>query len=51
LPRGIWPKVLAATGTLRDVLKAQREQIRYVSVGTPTVLADLDTPQDYDGKA
>ena len=50
LPRGIWPKVLAATGTLRDVLKAQREQIRYVSVGTPTVLADLDTPQDYDGK-
>jgi len=51
LPRGIWPRVLTATGTLRDVLKAQHEKIRYVSVGTPTVLADLDTPQDYDGKA
>jgi molybdenum cofactor cytidylyltransferase len=51
LPRGIWPRVLAATGTLRDVLKAQHEEIRYVAVGTPTVLADLDTPQDYEGKA
>jgi len=51
LPRDIWPRVLAATGALRDALKAQHEEIRYVSVGTPTVLADLDTPQDYDGRA
>jgi molybdenum cofactor cytidylyltransferase len=51
LPRGFWPTVLAATGTLRDVLKGQHEEIRYVAVDTPTVLADLDTPQDYDWNA
>lgn len=49
LPRSIWPRVLAITGTLRDVIRAQGGRIRYVDVGTPTVLADLDTPRHYDG--
>jgi len=49
LPRGIWLKVLSTTGTLRDVMKAEREHTRYADVDTPTVLADLDTLGDYDG--
>ncbi len=49
LARAVWPAVLAATGTLRDVLNAHRERIRYIAVDTPTVLADLDTPEDYEG--
>jgi molybdenum cofactor cytidylyltransferase len=50
LPRSIWPKVLKATGTLRNVMKAEREHTRYVDVDTPTVLADLDTLRDYGGR-
>jgi len=50
LPRGVWPDVLTTTGTLRDIMRAQGERIRYVDVDTPTVLADLDTPRDYDGR-
>lgn len=50
LPRGIWPKVMATTGTLRDVMQAEREHTRYADVDTPTVLADLDTLGDYDGR-
>jgi molybdenum cofactor cytidylyltransferase len=48
LPRGVWSDVLATTGTLRDIIRAQGERIRYVDVDTPTVLADLDTPRDYN---
>ncbi|PKO23008.1 MAG: nucleotidyltransferase family protein [Chloroflexi bacterium HGW-Chloroflexi-1] len=47
LPRAVWPPILAASGTLRDVLRARKEQIVYVSVDTPTILADLDRPEDY----
>ncbi len=49
LPRGIWPAVLAATGDLRAVLRDQRAagRIDYVDVDTPTIFADLDTPEDY----
>jgi CTP:molybdopterin cytidylyltransferase MocA len=47
LPRWIWPEVLACKGTLRDVMAAHREQTSYLTVETPSVLADLDTPEDY----
>ena len=50
LPRGVWPKVLATTGSLRDVMEAERERTRYAIVDTPTVLADLDTLRDYNGR-
>jgi molybdenum cofactor cytidylyltransferase len=33
--------------TPRDFLQAHAERILYVNVETPTVLADLDTPEDY----
>jgi molybdenum cofactor cytidylyltransferase len=53
LPRALWPAILrassaTATPTLRDVLDAHRELIEYVTVDTATVLADLDTPEDYE---
>jgi molybdenum cofactor cytidylyltransferase len=47
LPRWIWPEILACRGTLREVLAAHRGQIEYLPVQTPSVLADLDTPEDY----
>jgi len=48
LPCWLWPEILACTGSLRDVMAAHRDQIRYLVVDTPTVLADLDTPEDYE---
>jgi molybdenum cofactor cytidylyltransferase len=50
LPRCIWPDILATAGTLREVMKAQGKQIRYIDIETSTVLADLDTPRDYNGR-
>jgi molybdenum cofactor cytidylyltransferase len=47
LPRWLWREILAGQGTLRTVLAAHREQTTYLVVQTPTVLADLDTPEDY----
>jgi molybdenum cofactor cytidylyltransferase len=47
LPRWIWPAVLAAQDHLRSVMAAHRADIDYVTVDTPTILADLDTPEDY----
>ncbi len=47
LPRAIWPAILASQEHLRAVLMANRTNIDYVTVQTPTILADLDTPEDY----
>jgi molybdenum cofactor cytidylyltransferase len=47
LPRWLWGEVLACQGTLRDVLARHRRPTEYLVVQTPTVLADLDTPEDY----
>ncbi len=47
LPAWLWPEILACTGTLRDVLAAHRRQTYYLAVDTPSVLADLDTSEDY----
>ncbi len=48
LPAWLWPEILAETGTLRAVLAAHRDATCYLNVDTPTVLADLDTPEDYE---
>lgn len=34
--------------TMRDFLHAHRDLIHYVNVSTPTILMDLDTPEDYE---
>jgi molybdenum cofactor cytidylyltransferase len=47
--RPLWKKILALRPpeTPRDFLNHYADKIQYVSVDTPTILADLDTPQDY----
>jgi molybdenum cofactor cytidylyltransferase len=47
--RPLWDELLALEPpeTLRDFLTRNSGQIEYVNVDTPTVLADLDTPEDY----
>jgi len=51
LPRWLWPAVLDCPGTLRDVMAAHRTRTRFLVVETATVLADLDTPEDYAAEA
>jgi len=47
LPAWLWGEILACRSTLRDVLAAHRPQTSYLTVETATILADLDTPEDY----
>lgn len=49
LPRWLWSEILnvPAGDTLREVLDRHRDAIHYVLVDTPTVLADLDTRDQY----
>jgi molybdenum cofactor cytidylyltransferase len=49
LPRRLWPEVLAlpAGATLRSVIQRHAAAIRYIAVDTASVLADLDTPEQY----
>lgn len=48
LPAWLWPEIRACRTTLRDVLAAHRDRTRFLNVTTPSVLADLDTPEDYE---
>jgi molybdenum cofactor cytidylyltransferase len=48
LPNWLWPEILGCTDTLRDVMAAHRNRTRFLVVDTPTILADLDTPEDYE---
>ena len=47
--RSLWDEILELKPpeSLRDFLNRHAHEIQYVSVDTPTILADLDTPQDY----
>ena len=47
--RDLWPGLLAMQppATLRDFLREHAPLIRYLEVDTPSVLQDLDTPEDY----
>jgi molybdenum cofactor cytidylyltransferase len=49
LPRWLWDEVMAlpAGATLRRAIQRHAAAIRYVEVDTPSVLADLDTPEQY----
>jgi molybdenum cofactor cytidylyltransferase len=48
LPRCAWPAVIEATTTLKDALGPYRAEFSYVTVQTSSILADLDTPEDYE---
>jgi molybdenum cofactor cytidylyltransferase len=45
----LWPEILDLTApdTLRTFLNARSSLIHYLSVETPSVLGDIDTPEDY----
>jgi molybdenum cofactor cytidylyltransferase len=47
--RPLWNEILALrpSESPRDFLNRHADEIRYVSVDSPSVLADLDTPEDY----
>ena len=47
--RSFWNEILEIKPpeTLRDFLSRHPEAIEYVNLETPTILADLDTPEDY----
>lgn len=47
LPIALKLQIMDTTDTLRAILRANSEIVQYVLVDTPTVLADLDTPEDY----
>jgi molybdenum cofactor cytidylyltransferase len=48
--RSLWYELLGPgrPGTLREFLTGHSEEIHYVNVDTPTILRDLDTPDDYE---
>jgi molybdenum cofactor cytidylyltransferase len=47
--RELWDEVIAmqSSQTPRDFLNAHAKDIHYVEMDTPTILADLDTPEEY----
>ncbi len=49
LPRRLWPDVIELKSplTMRDFLRSHENDIMYVMVGTESILADIDTPDDY----
>jgi molybdenum cofactor cytidylyltransferase len=47
--RPLWDEILKLKPpeTMRDFLNKNAHAIQYVNLDTPTILADLDTPEDY----
>lgn len=46
--RSLWSEILSMqNGTMREFLDKHANQIQYVNLSTPTILQDLDTPEDY----
>jgi len=47
--RSLWPSILDLEpgNTMRDAINQHAKQIYYLNVETPSVLRDLDTPDDY----
>lgn len=47
--RPLWGEILemSAAQTPRDFLNTHAKDIHYVEINSPSILADLDTPQDY----
>jgi molybdenum cofactor cytidylyltransferase len=49
LPYSLWSEImdLKPPGTPRDFLNARAGRIHYLPVATPSIMMDLDTPEDY----
>ncbi len=50
VPHSYWPAILALPrgAALRSVWQAEGSRIHWVAVDTPSVLRDMDTPEDYE---
>lgn len=50
IPARLWDNLnnLDSHQTMRDFIRINVQEIWYVVVETPTILADLDTPEDYE---
>jgi molybdenum cofactor cytidylyltransferase len=50
LARPLWAELIALKWPLtsRDFLNGNATQIKYVEMDTPSIIEDLDTPQDYE---
>ncbi len=50
VPRSYWPAILALPrgASLRSLWQAEGSRIHWVTVDTPSVLRDIDTPADYE---
>lgn len=49
IARSLWAELMALRSpqTLRELIQAHQDEIVYVNVDTPSILQDLDTPEDY----
>ena len=49
VPQNYWEEIrkMKAPSTMRDFLSEHAKQIHYVKVDTPSIIADLDTKEDY----
>lgn len=47
LPCSLWMQIINTSKTLRDVLRSNADVVNYLTVDTSSILADLDTPDDY----
>lgn len=46
--RSLWAEIISINnGTMREFMNAHAHEIEYVNLDTPTILQDLDTPEDY----
>ncbi|MFN8433794.1 MAG: nucleotidyltransferase family protein [Anaerolineales bacterium] len=46
--KSLWGEILAMqNGSMREFLDHHANEIQYVNLSTPTILQDLDTPEDY----
>jgi molybdenum cofactor cytidylyltransferase len=49
IDRALWGELIAMPPgeTMRDFLRRHADEIDYLNVETPSVIQDLDTPEDY----
>jgi len=47
--KSLWGEIfeLKQTDTLQNILRHHQEKINYISVNTPSIIQDLDTPEEY----
>jgi molybdenum cofactor cytidylyltransferase len=47
IPSYLYMQIMNATESLRSVLRSEANSIAYLAIDSPSILTDLDTPDDY----